>query len=329
MNDFLNPNEIEALFARASEGNLPMETPPAGARAGGRRTRWLRTVDFTRPTKFSTDQERRLRRLLDGFCATSAQRVHGEHRLPLELEVIDVQQLTWANAFKLLPESSVFCTLDTAPHDGRMLLSAELPLMVTAVEGLLGGDASAPVRDRPLTDIDVILVRRLGRTLVEVLSGIWFDLAEITLSLAEVGTQAERVQVAAGSEPTLMLTMEARLHKGTGTMALLIPYAAIAPAANAFSQREEDTAHRDPEATRAVRAGLERVDVTVRAEVADTHLTLEQILALAPGDLIRLDAPSDSPVTLYADRTPVHEAKGGRWGTRRAVQISGPAEAAE
>ncbi|WP_354699805.1 Flagellar motor switch protein FliM [Paraconexibacter sp. AEG42_29] len=328
MNDFLNPDEIEALFARASEGNLPMEAPPAGAK-GGRRTRWLRTVDFTRPTKFSTDQERRLRRLLDGFCGVSAQRVHGEHRLPLELEVIDVQQLTWANAFKLLPESSVFCTLDTAPHEGRMLLSAELPLMVTAVEGLLGGDTSGAVKDRPLTDIDLILVRRLARTLVETLSGIWFDLAEITLSLADVGTLAERVQVAAGSEPTLMLTMEARLHKGSGTMALLVPYAAIAPAAAAFSQREEDAGHHDPEAVRAVRAGLERVDVTVRAEVADTHLTLEQILSLAPGDLIRLDAPSDSPVTLYADRTPVHEARAGRWGTRRAVQITGPVEVVE
>jgi flagellar motor switch protein FliM len=247
MNDFLDPSQIEALFARASEGNLPMEAPPAGAK-GGKRTRWLRTVDFTRPTKFSTDQERRLRRLLDGFCATSSQRVLGEHRLPLELEVIDVQQLTWANAFKLLPESSVFGTLDTAPHEGRMLLSAELPLMVTAVEGLLGGDASTGVKDRPLTDIDLILVRRLMRTLVESLWGIWFDLAELTVSLAEV---------------------------------------------------------------------------------ADTHLTLEQILALAPGDLIRLDVPADHPVTLCADRTPVLEARGGRWGTRRAVQITGPAAVPE
>ncbi|MCW3039536.1 MAG: hypothetical protein JWM31_1441 [Solirubrobacterales bacterium] len=328
MNDFLNPDEIEALFARASEGNLPMEAAPVGAK-GAKRTRWLRTVDFTRPTKFSTDQERRLRRLLDGFCAVSAQRVHGEHRLPLELEVIDVQQLTWANAFKLLPDASVFCTLETAPHDGRMLLSAELPLMVTAVEGLLGGDAAGAVKERPLTDIDLILVRRLARTLVEALSGIWFDLAEITLSLGDVDALAERVQVAAGSEPTLMLTMEARLHRGSGTMALLVPYAAIAPAAAAFSQREEDGGSHDPESVRAVRAGLERVDVTVRAEVAETHLTLEQILALAPGDLIRLDASADAPVMLCADRTPVHVARGGRWGTRRAVQITGPAEVPE
>ncbi len=255
--------------------------------------------------------------------------MHGEHRLPLSLEVIDVQQLTWADAFKLLPDQSVFCTLETAPHDGRMLLSAELPLMITAVEGLLGGDAMAPIKDRALTDIDLLLTRRLARTLAETLSGIWFDLAEMTIALGDVTTLAERVQVAAGSEPTLMLTMEARLHRASNTMALLVPFASIAPATVAFSHREDDAAAHDPDALRAVRDGLQRVDVTLRAEVADTHLTLEEILALAPGDLIRLDATTETPMRLWADRTPVHLGKAGRWGTRRAVQVTGPAEVPE
>jgi flagellar motor switch protein FliM len=54
MSGFLDANEIEKLFARASEGNMPMESEERQ----GRRARWLRTVDFTRPTKFTTDQER-------------------------------------------------------------------------------------------------------------------------------------------------------------------------------------------------------------------------------------------------------------------------------
>ncbi|MDX6729416.1 MAG: flagellar motor switch protein FliM, partial [Baekduia sp.] len=54
MSDFLDANEIEKLFTRASEGNLPVESEERQ----GSRARWLRTVDFTRPTKFSTDQER-------------------------------------------------------------------------------------------------------------------------------------------------------------------------------------------------------------------------------------------------------------------------------
>jgi flagellar motor switch protein FliM len=148
----------------------------------------------------------------------------------------------------------------------------------------------------------------------------------MTLEIAEVDTQAETVQVAPGSEPTLVLTLEARLDGLSSTMALLIPYAAIAPVASAFSRHDEESTTRDPVVAKAVNEGLSHVEVSLRAEVADTQLTLAEILALAPGDVIRLDADADTELTLFADRTPVHHARGGRSGKHRAVQITGPVE---
>jgi len=324
MSGFLDSDEIEKLFARASEGNLPMEQE-ANA---GRRARWLRTVDFTRPTKFSTDQERRIRRALDTFTERAATRLVAEHRTAIELEVIDVGQFTWTNAFAQTPEGSVLITLDTAPHEGRMLMTAELPVVLVALERMLGGRPETASRDRELTDIDLMVVHRLFSTIVEALSSVWFDIAEMTLDISTVDTQTETVQVTAGAEPTLALTLEARLDGLASTMSLLVPYATIAPVASAFSRREEEAPVQDPRTTRAVNHGLSLVDVNLRAEVADTTLTLEEVLALKPGDTIRLDAAADAELTLYADRTPVHRARGGRSGTRRAVQITAPVEPA-
>jgi flagellar motor switch protein FliM len=45
------------------------------------------------------------------------------------------------------------------------------------------------------------------------------------------------------------------------------------------------------------------------------------VLALQPGDVLSLGAPADGGVTLFADKVPVHHAKPGRSGSRRAVQI--------
>src|SRR3954468_21721503 len=125
MSGFLDANQIEKLFERASEGNLPVEVEAST----GRRARWLRTVDFTRPTKFTTDQERRIRRAMDQFTERATTRLVAEHRTAIELEVIDVGQFTWANAFAQVPEHSVHIQIDTAPHEGRMLLTAELPVV--------------------------------------------------------------------------------------------------------------------------------------------------------------------------------------------------------
>ncbi len=70
-----------------------------------------------------------------------------------------------------------------------------------------------------------------------------------------------------------------------------------------------------------MRRAVGGVDVTVRAEVASVELPIEQVLALQPGDVLRLDAPAEAGVTLYADKVPVHTGKPGRSGSRRAVQV--------
>jgi flagellar motor switch protein FliM len=324
MSGFLDSNEIDKLFARAGEGNLRGETQ----QQPGRRARWLRTVDFTRPTKFSTDQERRIRRALDTFTERATTRLTAEHRTQIELEVIDVVQYTWTNAVAQVPDGSVLVTMDTAPHEGGMLLTAELPVVLVALERMLGGNPETASKDRELTDIDLMVVHRLFATIVEALSSVWFDIAEMTLQISDVETQIESVQVAAGAEPTLSLTMEARLEGLSSTMSLLVPYATIAPVATAFSRHDEESPQRDSRTAAAVTHGLSLVDVTLRAEVADTTLSLEQVLALQPGDIVRLDADADAELTIFADRTPVHRARGGRSGTRRAVQVVAPVEPA-
>jgi flagellar motor switch protein FliM len=257
------------------------------------------------------------------FCERVATRLVAEHRTAIEMEVIDVGQFTWINAFAQVPENSLYMTLDTAPHPGRMLLTAELPMVLVALERMLGGHDPSP-RDRELTTIDLMVAERLYGTMVGELSQIWFDIAEMTFGIANVDTQGETVQVAAGSEPTLALTLEARLEGISATMTLLVPYAAIAPVASAFSRHEEGGARYDPQAAAAVHRSVSLVDVTLRAEVADTVLTLDDVVALQAGDVVRLDAPADAPVTLYADRTPVHHARAGRSGKYRAVQITTP-----
>src|SRR3712207_8308575 len=96
-------------------------------------------MDFTRPTKFSADQERRFKRALDTFCRTASTRLSAELRVPLELEVINASQLTWSNAHAQVPARSISCTVEVVPVGTRMLFSAETNLILSAIELLLGG----------------------------------------------------------------------------------------------------------------------------------------------------------------------------------------------
>lgn len=319
----LSPDAIAALVDAAKEGRLPEHS------AGGERVRQrrMRTVDFARPTKFTSDQERRLKRALDVFCRTASTRLSAELRMPLELEVINVSQLTWGNAHAQVPSGSVSALIDVSEPGTRMLLSAELTLVMTAVDLLLGGNGEpSPLADRRLSDIDWALSRHFMDRLLTQLSIVWSDVTDVELALGHLDMHMETGQTAPVSEPTLAMTMEARMSGRSATLALLLPFTAIAAVAHHFSSRDDEvlgTAQAE-----AINAAVGQVEVSVRAEVAAVELPIEQVLALKPGDVLRLDARAADGVTLYADDVPVQKATAGRSGARRAVQVSQALEGA-
>jgi flagellar motor switch protein FliM len=312
----LSEDAIAALVDAAREGRLPEERPAP------QRRRRMRAVDFTRPTKFTSEQERRIGRTLEAFCRTASTRLSAELRVPLELEVLTSTQLTWANAHTQVPANSTSAIFAVDPIGTRMLLTTESTLLLAAIELLLGGSIDGGVKERRLTDIDHALSRHFFERLLAQLTLIWTDVAGLSLRLETVDQHMETAQMVSVSEPTLSLMLEARLGGLSSTLALLVPWSAIAPVADQFAAREDGVARSEDAAT-SVRSAVGNVEMTVRAEVAAVTLPIETVLALKEGDLLRLNAPAAAGVTLYADQVPVHTGRPGRSGSRRAVQVSG------
>ena len=310
----LSADAIAALVDAAREGRLPEEAPQP------QRRRSMRAVDFTRPTKFTSEQERRLKRSLEAFCRTASTRLSAELRVPIELEVINSTQLTWSNAHAQVVPGSITSLVEVQPIGTRMMLSCEQGLVLAAIELLLGGSELGDLRERRLTDIDFALARHFCDRMCAQLSVIWTDLAQLELAVVGIETHMETAQMVPVSEPTLSFTMEARLGGQSSTVALLLPWGAIAPVSDRFSSRD-DAPDRGADEIERVRRAVGHVEMTVRAEVASIELPIEQVLALQPGDVLSLGAPAEAGVTLFADKVPVHRAKPGRSGSRRAVQV--------
>jgi flagellar motor switch protein FliM len=312
----LSHDAIAALVEAARDGRLPDEAPAP------QRRRRMRAVDFTRPTKFTAEQERRLRRTLEAFCRTASTRLSAELRVPLELELLTSTQLTWANAHTQVPANSLAAIFQVQPIDTRMLIVAESNLVLGAIELLLGGTVSGGVKDRRMTDIDIALGKHFFERMLAQLTMIWTDVAGLQLKLESVDSHMETAQMVSVSEPTLSLMMEARLHGMSATLALLVPWSAIAPVADLFAAREDTRGSQNDEDRNSVQRAVGNVEMTLRAEVAAVQMPIEEVLALREGDVVRLKARTSAGVTLFADKVPVHTARPGRSGSRRAIQVT-------
>lgn len=318
MSELLSPDKISSLVEAAKHGDLP----EPGTGSASRRSHRLRMVDFSRPTKFGTEQERRITRAAETFCQTANTRLSAELRIPIEFEILNTVQLTWSAAQNQLPPGTLSALIELEPISTRMLLAAEQSFVLMCLEALLGGSTERPPRERRLTEIDWSLTNRLFESIVHPLSLVWQELGGVTLSVGEIDPP-DAAQIASVSEPTMTLLLEARINKHSFALALLIPWIAVAPVVGAISGREPTQLALGQPAS-AIQRAMSNVPVRLRAEVASTELSVQDILALAPGSVLRFGARAEDGVTLFAENVKLARGEAGASGRRRAIQIRGP-----
>jgi flagellar motor switch protein FliM len=322
MTGVLSNEQIAELVAAAKEGTV---REPADARTP-RRGRRVREIDLLRPTKFAQEQTNRIARAHEVFCRTADRRLSAELRVPIEFEVLKIDELMWVNAMADVPQPSIFAIVLVEPLGTRMVLSAELPMVVWMMERMLGGgdSHSVVVPQRDLTEIELTLTRRLFDGVLEQLSLTWEELVGVRLSLQALESHLGNMHVALPSEPTLGITIEARTGQSSWTISLAVPYPAIAGVVDKLSAdvyTDGPDAGANPAAAEAVRTALATVEVEMRAEVAATQLTIGEVLELREGDVIRFGLPAAAGVAFCADAVPIHRGKPGRLGSQRAIEI--------
>jgi flagellar motor switch protein FliM len=282
----------------------------------------MKTIDFTRPTKFTPDHERRLGRALAAFCRTSSTRLSAELRLPIELEFVEATQLTWANAHDRLDSSALCGVVELRPTGTQVLLGVDSAFMLTGIESLLSGAPDEPVADRRLSEIDLALARRLFEDMLGQLAVIWRDLTGTELELLGIDSQLETAGVAPVSEPTLELAIQAKMLGHDYAMTLLLPHRAIAPVEERILGRRGDGEEApDPITGLRLREAMAGIEVPLRAEIAGPETPASAVLGLAPGATLRLGGRVGEGLSLCVDGVRVLRAKPGRSGSRRAVQV--------
>src|SRR3954468_23484989 len=262
MADTLSPDQNEAPLAAAENGKLPAQADATRARSAR-----VVPVDFTRPSKFTKDQERTLKRAHETFCRTASTGLAADMRTAIDLEVVGVTQQNWSNAVLEIGPDAVCAIVETKPLGTKILMSVERIFTLTLIERQCGGSLIKVPADRPLTDIDMVMTKRIFRLFVEQLSLVWREFAGVDLELTDIEPEPGSAQIATLSEPTLIVTIEIRMNRGSFTLSVLLPWSAIEHASGRLSGGDHDGRSEDPRDAVAMKAALGAVPVDLRAEV--------------------------------------------------------------
>ena len=286
----------------------------------------VREVDFRRPNKFNREQVRRLEHAHDGFCQSASSRLSAELRTELQLSVVGTDQLPYSVVMgEEVPRHSFVSVLRIDNLGTELALILDMPLAQCLVQRLLGGSPHAPGESSPtsLTAVEAAVARRAVASLVESLSSTWMDLAQVSLSMAGTSTNPTQVQLVPSSEPTLILNISAMVDGQASVITLLLPHRSVEEIMHHFEQGAMYGPPTDADARNRelMRSAVGEVDVEVSAEAGAVKMPLAEVLAMKPGDTVRLKRPVERGVTLCVGDVQAYDGAPGRNGDLRAVQV--------
>jgi len=305
--------------AEASTRQVPDErSEPPGKGAP------VRPYDFRRPQHLSADQLRSMQRIHIAAAELIQNRLGRETGIPIRVHLKSIEELAFALVMEAIPEHTYASILDLSPLEEKGLLLVESRLCLGLVDRVLGGVGKSPDEDRPLTAIDQVALEKPIEILLQCLRQTWQEVCPMKMTTAGRRNNRQQAQVLPPGEPVLCATLEAQGEVTAGWVRLCLPVAALKGALETASERSRPVranAERLASFHSALRTALERVPLPLTVLVGSVELPMRSLLALRPGDIVRLDQPADKPVQIRVGGKPAFLGRMGLSGRRKAVQI--------
>ncbi len=326
MPDVLDQSEVDALLAAVDSGAVKEET---AAKVFSRNKRLvdveIRNYDFKRPERVSKDQMRALEALHEGFARNFGAALSGYLRTIVEVSVANIEQLTFSEFIHALPNPTCFNLLSSKPLDGQMCLEISPLIIYPIIDRLLGGSSGDLfIPQRPLTQIEWRLVKRLTDRALLNLSEAWSNIMKIAFELTETESNPQLVQIVPPNEVVVVIGFEIKMGNRAGTMSLCIPYNVIEPVMGKLSQQNWFTyvkkSANDGHA-QAMEKNLAGAPLLVNVLLGHTTIKVHELVNLAPGDILQLDKPATGEMIVQIEGKNKFTGLVGQHKGKRALRI--------
>lgn len=327
MADVLDQSEVDALLSAVDSGGTETGEPEVFTRSRAKQQE-VRTYDFKRPERVSKDQMRSLEAIHEGFARNFGASLSAFLRTIVEVRVATIEQLTYSEFIHSLPNPTCFNLLNAPPLDGQLCLEISPLIIYPIIDRLLGGsNAELFIPQRPLTVIEWRLVARITERALSTLTEVWSNLVEVRFELAETESNPHLVQIVAPNEVVVVIGLELKMGTRAGTMTLCVPFNVIEPVMGKLATQSwlayQRKASSDQQ-RKLIATHLGTAEVGVRAFLAETTITVNDLMHLQPGDIIPTTKSADGELLLQVEDRSKFAGRLYQYKGTRAIRITRP-----
>ena len=333
MGDILSQGEIDALLSATEDddggGDMGGDMGGGDALDGAASQQIITAYDFKHPARVNKDQLRTLENLHDNFARLLSSTFSGAMRAVVDVDTAFVDQTTYAEFIMSLSNPSCSYQFTLGPTNGQAILDFAMPVVFAFVDRIFGGKGSSQGVDaRQLSQIEMGVIAKIVKRVVEDLEATWEPILPVEVSDIELETNPEFMQITAASEIVILLAFEVNSTNASGLVSLCYPFftlESILPRLGQQTYVRQGRQNRE-ESIRLNRQRIQKTYMPIRAELAAGQATFQQLQEIQVGDTLKLDTEIDEPSLIYIDDEPKFIGRPGRVGRKSAVQIIAPIE---
>lgn len=320
MADILSQSEIDTLLNALQTGEIDAETIKEE-----QNKKKIRVYDFRRPDKFSKEQLNTIEVISENFSRMLSTYFSGQLRTRIHIKIASVQQITYDEFTKSIPNPSILNIFDIFPLEGKAILEINPHLAFFIIDRLFGGPGASNVKHRPLTEIEQLVMIKTVKKILGFFKDAWSNLTDLDPEFDSLETNPNFVQIVSPTEMVVLITLNLELGNEEGFVNICLPCLMLEPIANKLNARfwystttkEQTVANVD-----TLKNKIEKARVPVAARLGKTMISVKELLDLQRGDVISLDKLVDSEVDLIVGSKPKFKGQIGISGSKLAVQIN-------
>lgn len=327
--DVLEQSEVDALLAAVDTGEVEETESQSNIFSRHRKDLddvEIRDYDFKRPERVSKDQMRALQTLHEAFARNFGASLSGFLRTIVEIKVATCEQMTYGEFISGLPNPTSFNLIEASSLDGQICLEVSPLIIYPIIDRLLGGTSQDLfIPQRPLTQIESRLISSVTERGLSALAEAWASVRELQFEITSSESNPQLVQIVPPNEVVVVVGLELKMSNRAGTMNLCIPYNVIEPVMDELAAQSWFSVQRnvDPEGfQQRIGKNLDQGGVTVTGLLAETTITLGDLKAMKPGDLLLTEKRSNTPIALCVQGEKKFIAEIGQHRGNRALKIS-------
>jgi flagellar motor switch protein FliM len=327
MVDVLSQNEIDALLAALSSGEMDAEELKKEESQ-----RKIRSYDFKRAVRFSKDHIRSLTRIHENFARYLTTYFSAQLRTFVQINVVQVEQLPYDEFIRSIPKMTILNVFEAEPLEGRMVLEVHPNVAFAMVDRMLGGSGNVSGRINSLTEIETIVMERIFSRAFDSLQEAWKTVLDIKPRLDGIETNPQFMQIVSPNETIALISLSTKIGDTTGMINLCIPHVVIEPIMPRLSVHHwfvSQKKSRVAEEVEMLESRVQKTELDIAVELGHSTISVQEFLQMSVGDVIKLDKRLNEGLHVKIGDKLKFIANPGTVNGKMAVQIIDKAEEEE